>query len=306
MRIRIASRTSQLAMVQTKEVAAELCKKIPDLSIEVVPIVTMGDKIQNCSLAQIGGKGLFIKSLEMALLEDRADIAMHSLKDVPPHLDSAFCIPAVLARESPYDSFVSNHYFSIHALASGAIVGTSSVRRKAALLHMRRDLDIRMIRGNVNTRLKKLDEGKYDALILAEAGLIRLKLEERIREVLPLELFMPSVGQGVIALECLSTRVDMIDMLQQINDPETFARMSAERAMNHALQANCTSPVGSFAEVIRGRLHLTGVVWSEDGQSKLETHQSGLLSEAEHIGQWAAEDLHCQGALELLNIPPFY
>jgi hydroxymethylbilane synthase len=304
MKIHIATRTSKLAMVQTRQIIAELQAKIPDLEIELTEIVTTGDKIQDRSLAELGGKGLFIKGLEEALIAGSADIAMHSLKDVPPNLEPAFCIPAVLARHSPHDALVSEKYSSIDALPDGATVGTSSVRRKAALLRMRPDLNVQMVRGNVDTRLKKLHDGEFDALILAEAGLTRLGFADKIKQVLPLDVFAPSVGQGVIAIECLSTRPDVIEMLKKINNPETFARITAERAMNSALKASCTSPVGSFAEVIDGALHLRGVVWSPDGRQRIETHQSGRLEDAKIVGELAANDLNAKGALELLRVAP--
>ncbi len=303
MKIRIATRASKLAMVQTRQIMAELEAIIPGVEIELVEIITTGDQIQDRSLAELGGKGLFIKGLEEALLAGRADIAMHSLKDVPPSLDKEFCIPAVLKRHSPHDALVSSKYSSIDELPAGAVIGTSSVRRKAALLHMRPDLDIRMVRGNVDTRLRKLDEGEYDALILAEAGLVRLGLGDRIRERLPLSVCMPSVGQGVIAIECLSTREDMIEALKPLNDAETFARITAERAMNHALKASCTSPVGSFAEITESGLKITGVIWSLDGRHRIQTEQLGKLEDAELLGQMAASDLRRQGSADLLKTP---
>ena len=302
MKLKIATRISKLALVQTQQIISKLQNKHPHLSIEKVEVLTAGDQIQDRSLAELGGKGLFIKGLEECLLSGTADIAMHSLKDVPPKLDDAFCIAAVLERQSPHDVLVSEKYVSIAALPAGAIVGTSSVRRKAALLHLRSDLDIRMIRGNVDTRLKKLSDGPFDAVLLAEAGLKRLGLEQHIKEVLALDSFTPSVGQGIIAIECLQSRHDLIELLQIINHVPTYAIMSAERAMNRSLNASCNSPVGSFATISSDRLHLYGVVWSLDGVQKIETRQSGSIQDAEKIGVVAAEDLILQGAIRLLGL----
>ena len=301
MKLRIASRASRLAMIQTELIIETLKNVFPDIKLEIFPILTTGDKIQNRSLAELGGKGLFIKGLEEALLEGKADLAMHSLKDVPPSLEESFCIPAVLKRHSPHDVLVSSKYDTIADLPAGAIVGTCSVRRKAALLRIKPDLEVKVVRGNVDTRLKKLDEGEFDALILAEAGLNRLGLDNRVKEQLSLETFTPSVGQGVIAIECLSSRKDVIEVLKAINDEETFARITAERAMNSALKASCTSPVGSYAVVDGDLLVLKGVVWSADGSQRIETEQSGPLARAEAVGQLAAEDLIKQGALEILT-----
>lgn len=302
MNIKIATRTSKLALVQTQLVITELQKNYPQLTFSIVEIVTTGDQIQDRSLAEVGGKGLFIKGLEECLLRGEADIAMHSLKDMPPTLDNDFCIAAVLERQSPHDVFLSEKYNSIAELPSGAIVGTSSVRRKAALLQLRSDLDLSMIRGNVDTRLKKLNDGQFDAIILAEAGLIRLGLKQHIKEVLALDSFTPSVGQGIIAIECLQQRPDLSELLQTINHPPTYAIMRAERAMNRALNASCNSPVGSFASIYSDKLHLLGVVWSLDGTQKIETQQSGLIQDAEKIGVLAAEDLQRKGAMRLLGL----
>lgn len=302
MNIKIATRSSKLALVQTDLIIAALQHQYADLKIEKVEVVTTGDQIQDRSLAELGGKGLFVKGLEECLLSDEADIAMHSLKDVPPKLDDEFCIAAVLERQSPHDVLVSEKYANITALPAGAIVGTSSVRRKAALLQLRSDLDIRMIRGNVDTRLKKLSDGQFDAIILAEAGLKRLGLERHIKEVLALDSFTPSVGQGIIAIECLQKRPDLIELLQKVNHAPTYAIMSAERAMNHALNASCNSPVGSFATISSDKLHLYGVVWSLDGLKKIETRQSGSIKDAEKIGVLAAKDLIQKDAMQLLGL----
>ena len=291
MKLRIATRKSPLALVQTNMVKALLLAQNPDLEISLVEALTEGDQIQDRTLAELGGKGLFIKKLEEMLLADQADIAVHSLKDVPPVLDAHFCLAAALHRHSPFDALVSNRYPNLEALPQGAVVGTSSVRRQAALLHLRPDLKIKMIRGNVDTRLKKLDAGEYDALILAAAGLSRLGWSARISQILPPEVCLPSVGQGVIAIECLSQRSDLKALLRGLNDPDTEACILAERAMNQALGASCTSPVGSFAQIQMGRLELRGALWSLDGQYCCQTLQIGLINDPQALGLQAASDL---------------
>jgi hydroxymethylbilane synthase len=300
MKIRIATRKSALALVQTKQVCGLLQQYYPQTEVELVPILTTGDKILDRPLAEIGGKGLFIKGLEVALLAGQADVAVHSLKDVPPFLDPLFCLPAMLVRQSPFDAFVSSHYESIHSLPAGATVGTCSVRRAAAILRKRPDLTIKMIRGNVDSRLKKLEAGQYDALIMAEAGLVRLGLSHYIKEILPTADFLPSVGQGAITIECLASRADLVDMLSQLNHQETFVCVTAERAMNNALKAACTSPIGSFAQVHDGVLELRGAVWSRDGVHKIETIHRGSVDEAVTIGERAALHLQQQGAAKYL------
>ncbi len=295
MKLRIATRKSALALVQAESVKALLQAHYPDLEIDLVGAVTEGDQIQDRSLAEIGGKGLFIKKLEELLLADQADIAVHSLKDVPPALDAVFCLAAVLPRHSPFDVLVSRQQYSLQTLPQGAKIGTGSVRRRAALLHIRPDLNIEMIRGNVDTRLKKLDAGEYDALVLAEAGLRRLGLDERVTTVLTPESCLPSVGQGVVAIECLQQRADLHTLLRPLNHPETEACICAERAMNAALGASCTSPVGSFAQIKEGLLTLKGAVWSLDGQQYCETVQAGPLDQAIALGERAAVDLQFEG-----------
>ena len=274
MKLRIATRKSALALKQTERVQDLLLAICPTLQIEWVESLTLGDQILDRSLAEVGGKGLFIKKLEEILLAGSADIAVHSLKDVPPQLEPEFCLAAVLSRDSPFDVLVSRSKVSFQDLPQGAVIGTSSVRRQAALLHARPDLNIKMLRGNVGTRLQKLAAGEYDALILAEAGLRRLGLESWITEVLPFELCLPSVGQGVIAIECLANRRQEFSFLTEINHAETEACILAERAMNQALGASCVSPVGSFARIEAGQLVLRGAVWEQDGRQKYTTLHS--------------------------------
>lgn len=287
--IRIATRKSALALAQSHAVQ----RLIEGLGhrVQLIELVTTGDQIQNKSLADIGGKGLFIKRLEEALLAREADIAVHSLKDVPPVLDPEFCIAAVLPRHSPHDVLVCEKYASLQDLPPGTKIGTSSVRRSAALLHHRPDLVMVPLRGNVDSRLKKLAAGECDALILAEAGLSRLHLESRITERLAIDFCTPSVGQGIIALECLKTQTDLLALLAKLNDPNTFACMTAERSLTLALGATCTSPVGSYAEIKNSVLTLKGTLWSLDGRHKVDTEQSGAPEEAVSIGQKAARAL---------------
>ncbi|MCW5589617.1 MAG: hydroxymethylbilane synthase [Legionellales bacterium] len=301
MKIRIATRKSKLAIVQTQLIIQKLQQAHPSLTFEMREVQSAGDQILDQSLAELGGKGLFVKTLEEELLANRADIAMHSLKDVPPELNPQFTLCAVLARHSPHDVLVSPHYSSLAALPAGASVGTCSVRRKAALLHQRPDLTVKMIRGNVDTRLNKLHAGEFTALILAEAGLTRLGLESHVQEVLPINTFTPSVGQGVIAIECLSARQDLLAIVDKIHDPETFTRICAERALNRTLQASCTSPVGSFAQMIEGSLQLMGVVWNANGTQRIEVQQTGNSHHPEALGIAVAQALLQKGAARLLQ-----
>ncbi len=298
--LKIATRQSHLALIQAEEVRQKWRALYPDEDVELLPLSTKGDQIQDRSLAELGGKGLFIKSLEAAMQDGRADLAVHSLKDVPPVLESGFVIAATLARLSPWDTLVSQKG-GLNALPKAAVIGTSSVRRRAELLHYRPDLQVVMMRGNVETRLKKMEEGLCDALILAEAGLIRLGLTARITEVLPPDIFMPSVGQGVIAIEVLAERQDLLHKLAPLNDPATFACITAERAMNASLGASCTSPVGSFAEMCAGVLKLNGIVYNSGGKIKISTQQQGKLSEALSIAKRAADHLLEQGAQWILH-----
>ena len=288
--MRIATRQSTLALIQAREVQTLLQQLYSFLDIELLPMSSRGDEILDRSLAEIGGKGLFIKTLEASLLKGEADIAVHSLKDIPPTLDPEFKLAAVLPRLSAHDVLVSKKG-KLSELPKGAIVGTSSVRRRAELLNLRPDLQTILIRGNVETRIRKMEEGLCDAIILAEAGLKRLGLADRITEVLPFDVFLPSVGQGVIAIEILKDRQELSDLLAPLNDPHTFACITAERAMNAALGASCTSPVGSFAEIKEAELILRGAFFSSDGEIKFEVQETGSAEEALALGARAAKKL---------------
>lgn len=299
--IRIATRKSALALWQAEYVKAQLIHHFPHVAVELVPMSTQGDKILDTPLAKIGGKGLFIKELEVAMLEDRADIAVHSMKDVPVAFPEGFGLHAICERENPFDAFVSNHYASLDALPHGAIVGTSSLRRQCQLRKLRPDLTIRDLRGNVNTRLAKLDAGEYDAIILASAGLIRLGFDERIRASLSADLSLPAVGQGAVGIECRNDAHELIAMLATLNHAPTAVRVRAERAMNARLDGGCQVPIGSFATLEGNQLLLRGMVGQPDGSDVLYASASGSADNPEQLGVEVAEALLEQGAGEILK-----
>ena len=298
--IRIATRKSALAMWQAEYVQAELLRHHPNLTIELVPMSTQGDRILDTPLAKIGGKGLFIKELEVAMIENRADIAVHSMKDVPVEFPEGFGLHAICPRENPFDAFVSSTYSAIDELPNGAVVGTSSLRRQCQLRHHRPDLTIKDLRGNVNTRLQKLDNGEYDAIILAAAGLIRLGMQDRIKYALPIELSLPAVGQGAVGIECRNDDSALIELLKPLQDQATFYRVAAERALNARLQGGCQVPIGSFAELNGDTLLLKGLVGSSDGQTLITAQAIASVDEAEQLGIDVAEQLLAQGAGALL------
>ena len=245
--LRIATRKSPLALWQAEEVRDLLLARHPEISVELVPMTTRGDQLLGSPLAKIGGKGLFIKELERAMLDGRADLAVHSVKDMPAIMPDGFQIAAILARENPYDAFVSNTVENFASLPQGARVGTCSLRRKAQLLHARPDLTILDLRGNVNTRLAKLDDNEFDAIILAAAGLMRLGMHSRIRHTLNSELCLPAVGQGAIGIEIKNTDTDTLPLVNALEDPSTLARVKAERALNATLNGGCQAPIGGFS-----------------------------------------------------------
>jgi hydroxymethylbilane synthase len=262
---------------------------------------TQGDKILDTPLAKIGGKGLFIKELEIAMLEGRADIAVHSMKDVPVAFPQEFGLHAICERENPFDAFVSNHYDSIDALPNGAVVGTSSLRRQCQIRKHRPDLIIKDLRGNVNTRLAKLDAGDYDAIILASAGLIRLTMQDRIKMALPAEVSLPAVGQGAVGIECRNDDAQLIELLSALNHDETHVRVTAERAMNERLEGGCQVPIGSFATLDDNTLTLTGMVGKPDGTTLLFASATASAEKAKDIGIEVADALLEQGAGEILK-----
>lgn len=304
----IATRKSPLAMWQAEYVQAGLARAFPDLTVELLPMSTKGDRILDTPLAKVGGKGLFIKELEVAMMEGRADIAVHSLKDVPMEFPEGFGLHTVCRRENPYDAFVSNQHNDFASLPEGAVVGTSSLRRQAQLRAKRPDLVIKDLRGNVNSRLAKLDAGEYDAIILACAGLIRLNMAERIKEELSPEVSLPAVGQGAVGIECRNDQPDVIVLLQALACPETTIRVAAERAMNAKLEGGCQIPIGSFAELSGDALRLRGLVASVDGKQLCQSEETVSLigdfdarrEQAEALGVAIAEQLLAQGAGEIL------
>ncbi|MCW8091111.1 hydroxymethylbilane synthase [Alteromonas sp. ASW11-130] len=298
--LRIATRKSALAMWQANFVKSQLQLHYPDLTVELVPMSTQGDKILDTPLAKIGGKGLFIKELEVAMLEGRADLAVHSMKDVPVAFPDEFGLYAICKRENPFDAFVSNNYQSIDELPHGAVVGTSSLRRQCQLRRYRADLDIRDLRGNVNTRLAKLDDGQYDAIILAAAGLIRLDMHDRITQQLPPDISLPAVGQGAVGIECRNDDDELIALLSRLNHSTTATRVRAERAMNARLEGGCQVPIGSFATLSEDSLTITGMVGKPDGTELLFASATGDALRAEELGTEVADALLSQGAGNIL------
>jgi hydroxymethylbilane synthase len=298
--IRIATRKSALALWQAEFVKAELEKYHANLTVELVPMSTQGDKILDTPLAKIGGKGLFVKELEVAILEGRADIAVHSMKDVPVDFPDGLELHTICEREDPRDAFVSNRYKSIDELPSGAIVGTSSLRRQCQIKAQRPDLTIRDLRGNVNTRLAKLDAGQYDAIILAAAGLIRLQMPERITALMSAEQSLPANGQGAVGIECRSDDTLTKNLLAPLEHNETRIRVLAERAMNRKLQGGCQVPIGAYATVNGDTLTLDGLVGALDGSVILKHQLTGNIADPEHLGEQLAEQLLAQGANTIL------
>jgi hydroxymethylbilane synthase len=299
--LRIATRKSALALWQAEHVAAELRMVHPGLLVDLVPLSTRGDEILDKPLATIGGKGLFLKELEVAMLDDRADLAVHSLKDVPAELEPGFVLPAILPRADGADAFVSNDYADLAALPLGARVGTSSLRRQAQLRAVRPDLTLLDLRGNVGTRLSKLDAGHYDAILLACAGLERLGLASRIRSRLAAPDWLPAPGQAAIAIEARSDRPDVLALLRALDDAQTRLAVTAERAMNHALGGSCTVPVGAWCTVTERGLHLRGMVGDADSGRLLLAQAEAEGDQAEALGRQVAQALFDQGAGSLLG-----
>lgn len=299
--IRIATRKSALAMWQAEFVQAALQQAHPGLQVELLPMTTQGDVILDTPLAKIGGKGLFIKELEVAMQEGRADIAVHSMKDVPVEFPDGFGLHAICERENPFDAFVSNHISHLDALPHGAIVGTSSLRRQCQLKARRPDIQVRDLRGNVNTRLAKLDAGEYDAIILACAGLIRLGMGDRIRHRIDAAQSLPAVGQGAVGIECRNDDSELIALLAPLNHADTATRVLAERAMNATLQGGCQVPIGSFAELDGDQLWLRGLVGAVDGSKIIQGEVRGMRQDAEKLGNTLAESLLKRGAREILQ-----
>jgi hydroxymethylbilane synthase len=301
----IATRKSLLALWQANFVKHALEQAFQEtdnpLRVELLPLSTKGDRILDTPLAKVGGKGLFVKELEVALLEGRADIAVHSMKDVPMELPEGLGLNVIAQREDPRDAFVSNHYSTIETLPTGAIVGTSSLRRQSQLKALRPDLNIKDLRGNVGSRLAKLDNGDYDAIILATAGLIRLELVGRIASFIEPEVILPAAGQGAVGIECRLNDKTTEAIIAVLNDTDTHIRVSAERAMNRHLQGGCQVPIGAFAEISGTDLTVRGLVGSLDGKVLLEDQVIGSVNDARALGVELAEKLLAQGADKILQ-----
>lgn len=300
--LRIATRKSRLALSQTLIIQEKIQTKYPNLSIQLVEITTQGDKILDKSLSKVGGKGLFVKELEQALIDKKADIAVHSLKDIPPDESPELILTAIHEREQPWDAFVSNRYSHVSQLPKHARVGTSSFRRQAQLLALRNDLSIGLLRGNVDTRLEKLDQGEFDAIILAAAGLIRLKKSERIQHVFTEEQMLPAAGQGAIAIQCRREDDSSIALLDFLNHPNTVACVAAERGLTAQLGGTCHTPIAAFAEIIDYQLKIKGRVLSPDGKQCVEGELIGLPQDATRLGASLGQTLLDEGARELLEI----
>jgi hydroxymethylbilane synthase len=299
-RLRIATRKSLLALWQAEYVKAELEKHHPGLVVELVPLTSRGDKILDVPLAKIGGKGLFVKELEQALLAGEADIAVHSMKDVPMEFPAGLGLAVICPREDARDAFVSNRFDSLDTLPQGAVVGTSSLRRQCQLLALRPDLQIKFLRGNVQTRLQKLDDGEYDAIILAAAGLIRLELKDRIRSYIAPEQSLPAGGQGAVGIECRTDDAVTLALIKPLHHQTTAERVSAERAMNRHLQGGCQVPIACYAIHRDEGLWLRGLVGSPDGSQMLFDEISGPVTDAEKIGIELAQRLLVAGADKIL------
>ncbi|WP_339904201.1 hydroxymethylbilane synthase [Pseudomonas guineae] len=299
--IRIATRKSALALWQAEHVKARLEQAHPGLKVSLVPMVSRGDKLLDAPLAKIGGKGLFVKELETALLENQADIAVHSMKDVPMDFPEGLGLFCICEREDPRDAFVSNTYASLDALPPGSVVGTSSLRRQAQLLARRPDLKIQFLRGNVNTRLAKLDAGDYDAIILAAAGLIRLGFESRIRDSISAEDSLPAGGQGAVGIECRSADSEIHALLAPLHHRDTALRVTAERALNKHLNGGCQVPIACYAVLEGEQLWLRGLVGQPDGSQLLRAEQRASSAAAEQLGVQVAEALLAQGAAAILQ-----
>nr|WP_300313940.1 hydroxymethylbilane synthase [Halomonas sp.] len=299
--LRIATRKSPLAMWQAEHVRDRLKALHPGLEIELVAMSTRGDKILDTPLAKVGGKGLFVKELEEAMLDGRADIAVHSMKDVPMQFPEGLGLSVILAGAEPTDALVSNHYACLDELPEGARVGTSSLRRGLQLSEARPDLEILSLRGNVQTRLSKLDAGDFDAILLATSGLKRLGLGDRIAQELPPEVCLPACGQGALGIECRMHDAELVSLLVPLDDPETSARVRAERAMNTRLEGGCQVPIAGYAVLEDERtLWLRALVGNPDGTRVLRAESRGSAEEPEALGIRVAEELLDQGAGEIL------
>lgn len=299
--LRIATRKSPLAMWQAHFVKDALEARHPDLEVVLIPFVTKGDIILDTPLAKVGGKGLFVKELENAMLAGEADIAVHSMKDVPMEFPAGLGLATICEREDPRDAFVSNHYQAVADLPAGAVVGTSSLRRQCQIRASRPDLIVKDLRGNVNTRLAKMDAGEYDAIILAAAGLLRLEMPQRIASYMSPEQSLPAVGQGAVGIECRLDDLATLALLEPLNHAETRIRVLAERAVNNTLEGGCQVPIGSYAELEGDEIYLRALVGSPDGTTMLFRETRGPIAQAESLGVALAKALLDAGAKEILT-----
>ena len=299
--VRIATRRSPLAMWQAEYVRDRLLENHPGLEVEFVKMVTQGDKILDTPLAKVGGKGLFVKELEVGMLAGEADIAVHSMKDVPMDFPEGLHLAVVCPREDPRDAFVSNNYPTLESLPQGARVGTSSMRRTCQLRELRPDLEILDLRGNVNSRLQKLDEGQYDAIILAAAGLIRLEFQSRIAQFIEPEVSLPAVGQGAVGIECRIGDERIHRLLECLSDEETTIRIRAERAFNHRLEGGCQVPIAGYSLLEGDEIWMRGLVGRPDGSLMVRGEVRGPITQANSLGVQLADDLLSRGAAEILQ-----
>lgn len=297
----IGTRASKLALWQANYIADALRREHPQLNVEIRHMVTTGDKILDVPLAKIGGKGLFTKELEVAMLNGEIDLAVHSLKDMPTALPDGLVLGAITERVAALDAFVSNRYASLAELPQGARVGTSSLRRKAQLLHHRPDLTVLDLRGNLDTRLRKLDEGQFDAILLAAAGLKRLGWQERIREELPPDICLPAVGQGALAIECRAADQEVNALIAFLDHRPTHQSAAAERAYLHKVEGGCQVPLGVYATVTDGELRLEAAVYSIDGKRGIRRSVNGSPDDAARLGAELAESMLNEGAREILQ-----
>jgi hydroxymethylbilane synthase len=298
----IATRESPLALWQAEFVQAALTQAHPDLEVKLLGMTSRGDQLLDVPLAKVGGKGLFVKELEEALLDGSADIAVHSMKDVPMEFPEGLQLGVICEREDPSDAFVSNQYSVLEELPIGSVVGTSSLRRECQLRARRPDLEVKFLRGNVNTRLRKLDDGEYDAIILASAGLLRLGFGERIAQRMDIAQSLPAGGQGAVGIELRSDDVEVLALLQAVHHQHTADRVIAERAMNRRLEGGCQVPIACYADYVSGgeQLLLRGLVGKPDGTLLLRAEAQAPVSDAEQLGIRVAEDLLAQGAAAIL------
>ncbi len=298
--LKIGTRQSLLALWQSNHIAALLKEKYPECEVVLKKIVTKGDKILDVPLAKIGGKGLFTKEIEAELLDGTVDLAVHSLKDMPTVLPEGLCLTAITTRANVGDAFVSNKYSSFAELPEGAVLGTSSLRRKAQLLAMRPDLKIVDLRGNVDTRLRKLDEGQMDAIILAAAGLERLGYKDRIKEVIPVSTCIPAVGQGALAIECRTDNTEVREMLAFLNDTAAKQATDAERAFLGLIEGGCQVPIGVHASVQNEEITVEAIIASLDGQTVLRNKITGKAQEAEELGRQLGTKMLAEGGSQIL------